>query len=227
MIWLRRSYSHLRRSIIIVDGPPASGKSTLIAYLSRRNWVYKYNYKRLGLVNIFYDVLMILYSGFKCCELGGDRDDKIMQVDAVYLKRLSGITFLLEVVYKIGTYFLLLVVILLSRFVIVDEGIALGWANYLYLMAKKKALKPAQVLFLMRIDIMFIRIIAKISNVSYFFIDRNFYVLERLWRKRGNWVPYDRKYYALVKLSFKLLSEMYLGRTIKIRKLVLGKVWDL
>jgi len=170
---------------------------------------------------------MRLYPGLKCCELGGDRDDKIMQVNAMYLKRLSGVTFLLEVVYKFGTYFLLLVVILLRRFVIVDEGIALGWANYLYLMAGKKALKPVQVLFLMRIDLMFIRIIAKISNMSYFFIDRNLYVLERLWRKRGNWGPYDRKYYTLVKLSFKLLSEINLGRTIKIRKLVLGKAWDL
>jgi hypothetical protein len=211
----------------MVDGPPASGKSTLVAYLSQRNWVYKYNYKRLGLVNIFYDILMRLYPSLKCCELGGDRDDKIMQVDVMYLKRLSSVTFLSEVVYKFGVYFLLLVMISLRRFVIVDEGIVLGWANYLYLMARKKALKPAQVLFLMRIDLMFIRIIAKISNMSYFFIDRNLYVLERLWRQRGNWGPYDRKYYALVKLSFKLLSEINLGRTIKIRKLVLGKVWDL
>jgi len=226
MIWLRRSPSFLHRNVVMVDGPPASGKSTLVAYLSQRNWVYKYNYKRLGLVNIFYDILMRLYPSLKCCELGGDRDDKIMQVDAMYLKRLSSVTFLSEVVYKFGVYFPLLVMISLRRFVIIDEGIALGWANYLYLMARKKALKPAQVLSLMRIDLVFIRIISRISDLSYFFIDRNFYVLEKLWRKRGNLVPYDRKYYALVKLSFKLFSEVYTNSmiTIKIRKLVLGEV---
>jgi len=141
--------------------------------------------------------------------LGGDRVDPVILVDSKYLKRISALTTTLEVVYKFVMYASLLSLALLKQDLVIDEGVSLGWANYLNLMLSKKALKPSQVSILMRLDLVVFRMLARIQKIYYYFVEKDLRELETLWRKRGNIAPYDVKYFLMVKYSFNLFATIY------------------
>jgi len=201
--------------ILVIDGPPASGKSTLVRLLARNYRTKTFCYKRLGLINILSTLLLKMIQREQSRRLGGDRVDPVILVDSKYLKRISALTTTLEVVYKFVMYALLLSSALLKQDLVIDEGISLGWANYLNLMLSKKALKPSQVSILMKLDLVTFRTLSRIQKIYYYFIDRSLKELETLWRKRGNIVPYDVKYFLVVKYSFNLFVSVHKKYGIK------------
>ena len=106
-------------------------------------------------------------------------------------------------------YALLLILAIIKRDLVIDEGISLGWANYFNLMIYKKALKPSHVVLLTRLDLVFFRAVSKIRRIYYYFVDRSLEKLEFFWRKRGNRVPYDIKFSLMVRYSFDLFVNIY------------------
>jgi len=204
--------------IIVVDGPPASGKSTVVKYLRLKRGFSAYRYKRLGLVNIFSIMLLPVNPWDKKVKYYiHSRVDPIILVSSGYLERLSGLLSGLEVVYKCIRYASLFLLALVCRNIVIDEGISLGWANYFNLVLFKRALKREHVDFLMRIDLASLRVLSKVHEVYYYFIDRSLEKLESNWRKRGHKTPYDVKFYLLVRYAFKLFMETVRERSINIR----------
>ena len=195
--------------ILVIDGPPASGKSTLARSLAHNYRAKTLCYKRLGLINTLSALLLKIMKSKRSYRLGGDRVDSVILVDSKYLEKISVLTTTLEVVYKFVIYALLLSLALLKQDLVVDEGVSLGWANYLNLMLSKNALTPNQVSILMRLDLMIFRTLSKIQKIYYYFIDKGLRKLEILWRKRGNIAPYDVKYFLMVKYSFNLFASVY------------------
>jgi hypothetical protein len=203
--------------IIIIDGPPASGKSTLVRFLKLRYCANTYCYKRLGLNNVFYALLLRIAPGLQCCRLEGDRVDPITLVDPNYLMKMSILTLILEIIYKCTEYFLLLLLALMDRCLIIDEWFSLGWANYFNLLLFKKALRPSHVIFLMRFDLKFLYMLSRFHKIYYYFIDRSLEKLEMFWCKRENTTPYDIRYTLLVRYSFRLFNEISGKYRIKIK----------
>ncbi len=201
--------------VIIIDGPPASGKSTIIEALVSRWNARSFRYKRLGIANILFDLLMKLAPCLQEDTPKSDRSDPIIIVDSMFLKRMSALIILLEIIYKYINVLSLLILTLTTRIMVVDEGILLGWANYFNLMLRKKAFKPRHVDILMKLDLASLRILSRIRKVYYYFIDRDLEKLQFFWFKRGNRIPYDTGFVVSIKYLFKFFSTVYQRYGIK------------
>ena len=215
--------------IIIVDGPPASGKSTIATFLAKKFSCKVYSFKRLGLLNLYAEFLLHITpsanmhgnvgrsEGFKVLQVvKRERRDPILLINPRFLEKTTFINFLLEVIYKYVRFSLLVASALTSRCVIVDEWFSLEWANYYNLMYYKKAFKPRHVEVLMRLDISLLRFLPRIKNVHVYFIDRNWSKLALFWRRRGHVTHYDVKYATLVKYFFNLFTYTCRGQKIEI-----------
>jgi hypothetical protein len=203
--------------IVIIDGPPAAGKSSVVRLLRQKYRAPAFLYKRLGLVNVLYMLLLMVAPNLQCNRISRENVDHIMLVNQVYLVRMPTLTLGLEVLYKCIRYCLLLFLALTRRNLVVDEGFSLGWANYLNLRIFKKALKHNHIALLMRLDLQYLRLLSSIHKVYYYFIDRDQGKLSTLWRRKGHRAIYDKKYSFLVRCSFKFFEEMYEKYGIKAR----------
>jgi hypothetical protein len=205
--------------IVIVDGPPATGKSTIAVLLAKRLDAGIYSFKRLGFVNFLAEFLLRITpsvsmlsgkgvsGGFRVIEvLKHERRDPILLIDSNFLKGITFIIFLLEIVYKCVRLFFLSVSVLIYRNIVVDEWFSLEWANYYNLVFHKKAFKPRHVEVLMRLDISFLRCLSRAKGIHVYFIDRDWRRLALFWRKRGHVMCYDTKYATLVKYFFNLFT---------------------
>jgi len=196
-----------RFTVLVFDGPPACGKTTLVRLLKRRYDARAYRYTRLRLVNILFAVLAKISPNLLCSKVRRDNVDPVMLVNSYYLEKVSWLIFVLEVVYKYLRYSSLLSLALCGSLLVVDEGFSLGWANYLNLMLHRKALKPGHVDLLMRLDLQFLKLLTKVRRVYIYFIDRSLEKLSTFWRNRGHRVHYDTTYALLVRYSFRILEE--------------------
>jgi len=203
--------------IIVVDGPPASGKSTIVEYLRRRHGFSVHRYKRLGLVNTLMLLLWINLQSKEVKHYIHDKVDPVILVSPSYLEKLSWLLFGLEAVYKCVRYASLLFLALMCRNIVIDEWFSLGWANYFNLMSFKRALKREHVAFLVRIDLASLRVLSKVHDVYYCFIDRSLEKLKSNWHKRGHKVPYDVKFSLLARCAFKLFTETIREHNINVR----------
>ncbi|ADG90845.1 hypothetical protein [Thermosphaera aggregans] len=207
--------------IIIIDGPPASGKSTIVVFLARRFSFKVYGFKRLGFLNLFAELLLrvilsvSVLSVMKVSEdlktmqvLKRERRDPILLISSGLLKRIAFIDFLLEAIYKFVRFFLFIILALMCRNVVIDEWFSLGWANYYNLMIRKKAFMPRHVEMLMRLDIMFLRFLSRVSRIRVYFIDRSREKLTLFWRRRGHVTPYDARFAILVRYFFNLFVQV-------------------
>ena len=205
--------------IIIVDGPPASGKSTIATFLAKKFSCKVYSFKRLGFLNLYAEFLLHITpsvgmhgnggrsESFKVLQaLKRERRDPILFINPRFLEKMTFIAFLLEVIYKCQRFFLLIMLTLTYKCIVVDEGFSLGWANYYNLMAHKKVFKPRHVKVLMRLDISLLRFLSRTKNVHVYFIDRDWSKLALFWRRRGHVTHYDVKYATLVKYFFNLFT---------------------
>jgi hypothetical protein len=96
----------------------------------------------------------------------------------------------------------------MCRNVVIDEWFSLGWANYYNLMIRKKAFMPRHVEMLMRLDIMFLRFLSRVSRIRVYFIDRSREKLTLFWRRRGHVTPYDARFAILVRYFFNLFVQV-------------------
>jgi hypothetical protein len=215
--------------ILIIDGPPASGKSTIAVFLARRLGSKVYNFKRLGFLNLFAELLLQITPSVSI--LGGkrvhesskliqvlkhERRDPLLFISSRFLQRIAFINFLLEVIYKYVRFLSLTVSALMYRNIVVDEWFSLGWANYYNLIVYKKAFKPKHIEVLIRLDIQFLRFLSKISEAHVYFIDREQEKLILFWRRRGHITSYDIRYMILVKYFFNLFVYVCEGHKIDI-----------
>jgi hypothetical protein len=198
-------------NLIIIDGVPASGKTTLVKFLEHSYNIKIYNYTRLGFVNMLAKILMKItpsvgeLPNIKACRF--TYGDPIMIVNTTFLKRISLVIFFLEVIYKFIQYSLIFLLSLVNKTVVVDEGPSLGWANYLNLLYSKNALRPNHVVLLMRLDLRSLWFLSKFHKVQIYFIDRNQDKLNKFWYLKGYKTPYETKFANLVRYSFKLFAE--------------------
>jgi hypothetical protein len=204
--------------IIIFDGPPASGKSTIATFLKHSFNAKIYCYKRLGFVNIVAKLLIGIAPHLRVCRFADEHFvDSVMIIDSNLLKKISFLTFYLEIAYKFLQYCLLFMHILTESNVVVDEGPSLGWANYLSLMLSKKVLKPYHVDLLMRLDLQLLRALSRLRRIHMYFIDRSQEKLSILWHRKGSKSPYGIMYASLVRYSFRLFEGTCRRRGINIR----------
>ncbi len=215
--------------IIIVDGPPASGKSTIATFLAKKFSCKVYSFKRLGFLNLYAEFLLHITpsanmhgnvgrSGrFKVLQVvKRERRDPILLINPRFLEKTTFINFLLEVIYKYVRFSLLVASALTSRRIIVDEWFSLEWANYYNLMYYKKAFKPRHVEVLMRLDISLLSFLSGAKRVHVYFIERDWSKLALFWRRRGHVTHYDVKYATLVKYFFNLFTYTCRGQKIEI-----------
>jgi hypothetical protein len=215
--------------MLIIDGPPASGKSTIAVFLARRLGSKVYNFKRLGFLNLFAELLLqttppvSILGGKRVHEsskliqvLKHERRDPLLFISSRFLQRIAFINFLLEVIYKYVRFLSLIVSALMYRNIVVDEWFSLGWANYYNLIVYKKAFKPKHIEVLIRLDIQFLRFLSKISEARVYFIDREQEKLILFWRRRGHITSYDIRYTTLVRYFFNLFIYVCEGHKIDI-----------
>jgi len=196
--------------VIVLDGPPASGKTSIASVLRSRTGAVTVAYKRLGLANMFSIIILHIFPvtrDYICPERL--RCDPIMKLRREVLQKVNSLIFLSEIIYKIIQQFLILFLILFSHKVVIDEWFSLGWANYfnLYL---RKGLKAEYVDILIRLDVAFLRLVNSLRNIllQLIFIDRGINKVEELWQRRGHSIPYDKLFYKLVHLSYKILRNV-------------------
>jgi hypothetical protein len=207
--------------IVIIDGPPASGKSTLASFLAKKFNARIYSFKRLGFLNLSAELLfriipsVSMLSGKRVSRrakviqmLKRERKDPVLFIDTSFLQKMAFINLLLEVFYKYVRFFLLIVLVLMYRNIIVDEWFSLGWANYYNIAVYKKAFKPKYVKMLIRLDMQILYFLSKINKVFIFFIDRNQEKLTLFWRRRGHIILYDVKYAILARYFFNLFAYL-------------------
>jgi hypothetical protein len=206
--------------LVIIDGPPASGKSTLASFLAKKFSARIYSFKRLGFLNLSAELLLRIMPSLSIFsgktrrvkviqELKRERKDPVLFISSSFLQRIASINFLLEVIYKYVRIFSLIILALMYKSIIVDEWFSLEWANYYNLMVYKKAFKPRHVEVLMRLDILFLRFLSKAIRIRVYFIDRDQEKLTLFWRIRGHKMPYDIRYAALTRYFFNLFTHTY------------------
>jgi len=199
----------ISKVVIVLDGPPASGKTSTAGVLRSRTGAVTVTYKRLGLANVFSTIILHIFpatQGYICPEKL--RCDPIMELRREFFQRVSSLVFLSEIIYKIIQQLLILFLVLFSHKVVVDEWFSLGWANYLNLYLQK-GFKAEYVDILIRFDVTFLRVVNSLNiSLQLIFIDRRINKVEELWRRRGHLIPYDRLFYRLVHLSYNILRNI-------------------
>lgn len=208
--------------VLIIDGPPASGKTTLSKVISSYLNCVRMKYKALGVINIISALLIntIFRRVTLRKELIKRKEDPVLLLDLNILIRLRHVIFLTELVYKALQAFLLIMtlytLILLSfyrqRCLVIDEFLVLRTANYINLHIHG-GLSGWHLMLLRRLDMSVFQVLTRCCVLRYIYIDRSLREILDLWNKREMGKPYSYRYLAIVRLVWKeMSSEMALTR---------------
>lgn len=175
---------------IILDGPPASGKTTIVHCLSKELRCFTCTYKALGFANLLSSFLLCLNPRLlHVSSYEVSREDPMILLYERFSTRLDLLFSFSEILYKLIQVLTALsisffgIVIGVSA-IIVDEGIAIRWANYDNAV-KKGLLHPVAVGILMRLDVWFVHVISRIETF-YCFNFPDISRLEEFWKQRGH-----------------------------------------
>ena len=206
------------KSIIILDGPPASGKTKLAASFFVHFNTIILNYKALGPTNIIAQILMLLSSKNISLPSNHDptRQDPLLFLNRTLSQRLSNVFFLLELFYKALQVTIILLCLFIYRIIIVDEFLALRFANY-FNFYKVGGLKKRHVSILMQIDFSILKVLSRFGKCFYYYINRNLNTSKQFWKKRGHTIPYDTSFFILTNISWNTIKKFLKTRTKNVK----------
>lgn len=190
----------MKRRLIIIDGPPASGKTTLSYKFFNKLGGYVTRYRAFGPANIMtqYFKLNIIYYDNKIIKIL--RNDLFLTIPLEKWEKIKKLIFLLELIYKFFQQFIIITILLLKKVVILDEFMILRLANYINVVINNKfSYKIMKYLFI--IDLKFAILLSKFSSMIYIYMEPNLTKMMANWQHRGHRLPYDIKFLAIVRYS--------------------------
>jgi len=208
------------KSIVILDGPPASGKTIFAIGFSTHFKTITLNYKALGPANIIARILTILSSKNISLPSNHDptRQDPLLFLSKTLSQRLSNVFFLLELLYKALQVVTMLFYLFIYRIIIVDEFLALRFANY-FNFYKVGGFKKWHVIILMQLDFSILKALSHFGNCFYYYINRDLNASKQFWKKRGHTIPYDTSFFALTNISWKMVRKFLKAKIKNVRSL--------
>lgn len=211
----------IKRIAIIVDGPPASGKTTLRNMLAKKTNVYTVNYKVFGPFNLIAKVILKIRPGIITSNYDPLRHDPFLLLSPDFWSKLSIIMTLLELLYKIFQQVIIVIILAIRRSIVVDEFLILRFANYMNAYIHN-TISMSTLKLLYVCDIYFLKFISLFSFIKYVYLDANLSLLKRNWRKRGHKSCYDLKFLKLVRYSTEVIEEI-IAENIELEKIILGE----
>ena len=196
-----------RRIIIIVDGPPASGKTTLKTILLAKIGGSSINYKAFGPANLIAKMVLRFASIAIPSSYDKTRHDPFLLLTPNFWSKLCIVIILLELLYKMLQQLVILALVLLKNVVIIDEFLVLRLANYINTL-KHGIINANALALLCRQDIYFLKYVSTIAYVKYIYIEPSLSMLTKYWQKRGHKVPYNKGFLNLTKYSLKIVKRI-------------------
>lgn len=191
-------------SIILLDGPPASGKTTICKILSKRYCCPCVRYKCLGFANVIAKIILKLTtrdSNLLTC-LVSRKEDPILLLGTSFLRKNRHVIFLLEIPYKVLQVILICLLVKVRNCIIIDEFLSLRVANYIN-MYIHGGLSRCHMEILIRLDLASLITFALSKSAFYIYVDRRLEELERMWSQREHNKEYSRLFLALVRATWK------------------------
>lgn len=205
------------RTVIIIDGPPAAGKTTLGLKLVRHVGGCVVNYKAFGPANIIAKAILKLSKTTSTvfAHIDSRRDPFLLFPYTFWRRSIPAITMLtiLELLYKMFQQIIILLLLLLKRVIVIDEFLILRFANYINTL-RLGVIDVSTFKLLYWQDICFLKLISTLANVKYIILEPDISILIRNWRKRGHRVPYDLNFLAITRYAIRTLKESIINKII-------------
>ena len=196
----------LKRMVIILDGPPASRKTTLASRIIRKIGGCVVHYKGFGPANLIAKLILKINPCLIPPMYDERRGDPFLFLSTRYWSKLHIVIMLLECLYKIMQQITIALLILLKRVVVIDEYLVLRLANYINAL-KHNIIDLRDLSIVYQLDISLLEAIKRMAQVKYVYIEPRTKILLENWKKRGHKVPYDMNFLAIVKRSFKVVRK--------------------
>jgi len=201
------------KHLIIIAGPPASGKTTLSSALAPALKATKVSFKSFGLLGFFVPLILLKVLGMY------DADYRSSGISPVSLlpKNIRGLRTLLlfnEIIYKCFNWIYVWLNLQFRGCVVVDEGFVIPWANYINLYQYSRYASKKGIKALIYLDLLILTHIADSTKISFIFCDAQNHTLLKRWHRKGRAFPYPHLYADLIRKSMATIDKIVSSATI-------------